>query len=95
MYTTRSGHVWLLKRAERLSSPPAIWAKIASQPTLPKIDVFAWRACHDGLPTFGNHTSRTKGLHCRMYLPVETFRNMFGMVSKPRRWNGLKLRRQQ
>ncbi|KAK8629637.1 hypothetical protein V6N13_078470 [Hibiscus sabdariffa] len=53
MHTTRSGYVWLLKRAEMPSSPPAIWAKIR---------VFAWRACHDGLPTFGNHLS-SQALH--------------------------------
>ncbi|KAK8508267.1 hypothetical protein V6N12_019446 [Hibiscus sabdariffa] len=51
VYTTRTGYNWLLKREAVLSEPNKIWNQIAKLHTLPKVRIFAWRACHDAFPT--------------------------------------------
>ncbi|GMI64939.1 hypothetical protein like AT3G09510 [Hibiscus trionum] len=50
-YSTHSGYNWFLKRNSIQQEHPRIWHRIAKLKTLPKIKSFAWRACHEALPT--------------------------------------------
>ncbi|KAK8542192.1 hypothetical protein V6N12_014795 [Hibiscus sabdariffa] len=48
---TRSGYNWLLRRNTETTVPDRIWKYIAKLNTLPKIKIFAWRVCHEALPS--------------------------------------------
>ncbi|KAK8505697.1 hypothetical protein V6N11_050909 [Hibiscus sabdariffa] len=51
VYSTKSAYLWLLKAGLSIPSTEGIWKMLAKLRTLPRIRVFAWRACHDALPT--------------------------------------------
>ncbi|KAK8486943.1 hypothetical protein V6N11_030643 [Hibiscus sabdariffa] len=50
-YTTKYEYLWLLKTVSRPAATKSIWKTISKLQTLPRIFVFAWRACHEALPT--------------------------------------------
>ncbi|KAL4341605.1 hypothetical protein GQ457_08G023080 [Hibiscus cannabinus] len=51
IYSTKSAYLWLLYHSSSNVVVEGIRKVIASLQTLPKIMLFAWRDCHDALPT--------------------------------------------
>ncbi|KAL4324280.1 hypothetical protein GQ457_11G002870 [Hibiscus cannabinus] len=50
LYTTRSGHRWLLDKAEGRNPESIIWKRIAKLAVLPKIRIFGWRLGQEAFP---------------------------------------------
>ncbi|KAL4384011.1 hypothetical protein GQ457_15G019990 [Hibiscus cannabinus] len=51
IYSTKSAYLWLLRYSSSNAAMEGILKLITSLQTLPKINVFAWRACQVALPT--------------------------------------------
>ncbi|KAL4297103.1 hypothetical protein GQ457_12G013590 [Hibiscus cannabinus] len=54
VYTTRSGHNWLIKRGSENREENPIWKVFAKLPVLPKIRIFGWRLGREALPVGQN-----------------------------------------